>query len=82
MLSSWRQSTQPQPIQTPPRQCASAVHTGRRLHEPACHPDHNRDITTQSPKGSQLMPKSKFFRVAVEGGTTDGRTITREWIEQ
>ncbi|WP_421205990.1 GPO family capsid scaffolding protein [Aeromonas sp. 601027] len=28
------------------------------------------------------MPKSKFFRVAVEGGTTDGRTITREWIEQ
>lgn len=28
------------------------------------------------------MAKSKFFRVAVEGGTTDGRTITREWIEQ
>ncbi|MCQ4053356.1 GPO family capsid scaffolding protein [Aeromonas sp. SG16] len=28
------------------------------------------------------MPKSKFFRVAVEGGTTDGRTITRDWIEQ
>ncbi|WP_421323540.1 GPO family capsid scaffolding protein [Aeromonas sp. 604176] len=28
------------------------------------------------------MPKSKFFRVAVEGGTTDGRAITREWIEQ
>ncbi|EZH78015.1 GPO family capsid scaffolding protein [Aeromonas hydrophila] len=28
------------------------------------------------------MHKSKFFRVAVEGGTTDGRTITREWIEQ
>jgi hypothetical protein len=28
------------------------------------------------------MPKSKFFRVAVEGGTTDGRTITREWLEQ
>ncbi|MEN3802076.1 GPO family capsid scaffolding protein [Aeromonas veronii] len=28
------------------------------------------------------MPKSKFFRVAVEGGTTDGRSITREWIEQ
>ncbi|WP_270817445.1 GPO family capsid scaffolding protein [Aeromonas sp. Y318-3] len=28
------------------------------------------------------MAKSKFFRVAVEGGTTDGRAITREWIEQ
>jgi hypothetical protein len=28
------------------------------------------------------MAKSKFFRVAVEGGTTDGRTITREWVEQ
>lgn len=28
------------------------------------------------------MPKSKFFRVAVEGGTTDGRNITREWLEQ
>ncbi|PKQ79668.1 capsid protein [Aeromonas sobria] len=27
------------------------------------------------------MPKSKFFRVAVEGGTTDGRAITRDWIE-
>ncbi|MDD2977893.1 GPO family capsid scaffolding protein [Aquabacterium sp.] len=29
------------------------------------------------------MPKkSKFFRVAVEGATTDGRTIDRTWIEQ
>ncbi|MDX7797911.1 GPO family capsid scaffolding protein [Aeromonas caviae] len=28
------------------------------------------------------MAKSKFFRVAVEGGTTDGRAITREWLEQ
>lgn len=28
------------------------------------------------------MPKSKFFRVATEGATTDGRTITRAWIEQ
>ncbi|MGB6053735.1 MAG: GPO family capsid scaffolding protein [Burkholderiaceae bacterium] len=28
------------------------------------------------------MPKSKFFRVAVEGATTDGRTIQREWISQ
>ncbi|MDH5633045.1 MAG: GPO family capsid scaffolding protein [Gammaproteobacteria bacterium] len=25
---------------------------------------------------------SKFFRVALEGATTDGREITREWIEQ
>lgn len=29
-----------------------------------------------------MASKSKFFRVAVEGGTTDGRTITREWVEQ
>ena len=27
-------------------------------------------------------PRSKIFRVAVEGATTDGRTIPREWIEQ
>lgn len=26
--------------------------------------------------------RSKWFRVAVEGGTTDGRTIERSWIEQ
>jgi hypothetical protein len=26
--------------------------------------------------------KSKFFRIAVEGGTTDGRVIEREWLEQ
>lgn len=25
---------------------------------------------------------SKFFRIAVEGATTDGRTIDRDWIEQ
>lgn len=29
------------------------------------------------------MPqKSKFFRVALEGATTDGRAIQREWIQQ
>lgn len=28
------------------------------------------------------MAKSKFFRVAVEGATVDGRTIERDWIEQ
>jgi hypothetical protein len=26
--------------------------------------------------------KSKFFRIAVEGATTDGRTIARDWITQ
>jgi len=26
--------------------------------------------------------RSKFFRVAVEGATTDGRRIERDWIEQ
>ena len=28
------------------------------------------------------MAKSKFFRIAVEGATTDGHTIERAWIEQ
>ncbi len=28
------------------------------------------------------MAKSKFFRVAVEGATTDGRTIERRWIAE
>lgn len=26
------------------------------------------------------MPKSRFFRVAVEGATTDGRAIERQWL--
>lgn len=40
------------------------------------------------PSALSLMPlamgatKSKFFRVATEGATTDGRTISREWIDQ
>lgn len=29
-----------------------------------------------------MAAKSKFFRVAVEGATTDGRAISREWIQQ
>ena len=29
-----------------------------------------------------MASKSKFFRVAVEGGTTDGRIIERAWLEQ
>lgn len=28
------------------------------------------------------MPKSKFFRVATEGATVDGRTIDRKWLEE
>ncbi|HWJ69114.1 MAG TPA: GPO family capsid scaffolding protein [Sphingobium sp.] len=28
------------------------------------------------------MAKSKFFRVAVEGATVDGRVIQRDWLEQ
>ncbi|USU08889.1 GPO family capsid scaffolding protein [Sphingomonadaceae bacterium OTU29MARTA1] len=28
------------------------------------------------------MAKTRFFRIAVEGGTTDGRVIERPWIEQ
>src|SRR3546814_19547671 len=28
------------------------------------------------------MAKSKFFRIAVEGATVDGRIIQREWLEQ
>ncbi len=29
-----------------------------------------------------MAQKSKFFRVATEGATTDGRAITRDWIDQ
>ena len=29
-----------------------------------------------------MASKSKFFRVATEGATTDGRKIERKWIEQ
>lgn len=29
-----------------------------------------------------MAAKSKFFRVAVEGATSDGRTIERSWLEQ
>ena len=29
-----------------------------------------------------MHPKSKFFRVATEGATTDGRTIQRDWLVQ
>jgi hypothetical protein len=29
-----------------------------------------------------MAAKSKFFRVAVEGATSDGRTIERAWLEQ
>lgn len=29
-----------------------------------------------------MSQKSKFFRVATEGATTDGRTISREWLTQ
>ncbi|SNS20071.1 Phage capsid scaffolding protein (GPO) serine peptidase [Sphingomonas laterariae] len=28
------------------------------------------------------MAKSKFFRIAVEGATVDGREITRQWLEE
>ncbi|HWX02446.1 GPO family capsid scaffolding protein, partial [Collimonas sp.] len=33
-------------------------------------------------KTTSTAPKSKFFRVAVEGATTDGRVIDRAFIEQ
>lgn len=40
--------------------------------------------TTSNPLSKHLTmaSKSKFFRVAVEGATTDGRRIERDWIEQ
>ena len=28
------------------------------------------------------MAKTRYFRIAVEGGTTDGRVIERDWIDQ
>lgn len=35
-----------------------------------------------TPSNTAMSQKSKFFRVAVEGATTDGRTISREWLNQ
>ncbi len=32
--------------------------------------------------GNNLSDKTKFFRIAKEGATTDGRTIERDWLEQ
>ena len=29
-----------------------------------------------------MADKSKFFRIATEGDTTDGRVIQRSWLEQ
>ena len=29
-----------------------------------------------------MSKKSRFFRVAVEGATSDGRTIDRDWLLQ
>jgi hypothetical protein len=28
------------------------------------------------------MLRSKYFRIAVEGDTTDGREIERKWLEE
>lgn len=38
--------------------------------------------TTATVSGENHAQKSKFFRIAVEGATTDGRNIERKWIEQ
>lgn len=37
---------------------------------------------SEKPLMSTKHAKSKFFRIAVEGATTDGRTIDRTWITQ
>ncbi|WP_226349786.1 GPO family capsid scaffolding protein [Alcaligenes sp. 13f] len=37
-------------------------------------------VVKHSEQGMKFKPK--FFRVATEGAATDGRTITREWIQQ
>jgi hypothetical protein len=37
---------------------------------------------TPHPAKDTDMAKSKFFRVATEGATTDGRSISRDWITQ
>jgi hypothetical protein len=38
--------------------------------------------TSGSTSGVVKHAASKFFRIAVEGATTDGRTIAREWLTQ
>src|SRR5471032_3151566 len=40
-------------------------------------------ISKHPPTGvRQMATKAKRFRICVEGATTDGRAITREWISQ
>ncbi|BDD79918.1 hypothetical protein [Burkholderia phage FLC10] len=38
--------------------------------------------STASAGDATKLAKSKMFRIAVEGATTDGRVIEREWIQQ
>jgi hypothetical protein len=42
----------------------------------------SRHHRTDPEDRTAMATKSKFFRIAVEGGTTDGRVIERDWIEQ
>jgi hypothetical protein len=42
----------------------------------------SRQHRTDPEDRTAMATKSKFFRIAVEGGTTDGRVIERDWIEQ
>jgi hypothetical protein len=52
---------------------------GARVEDRAKAVNHG-DTSTANPP--HTMAKSKFFRVATEGATTDGRVIQRSWIEQ
>ena len=53
---------------------------------PAHLPAHLAALNLHDPGGLGLLAvgatQSKFFRIATEGATTDGRTIARDWIDQ
>ncbi|HZH44244.1 MAG TPA: GPO family capsid scaffolding protein [Lysobacter sp.] len=44
--------------------------------------EHRPDTVTAPSKAASMKRKSKFFRVAVEGATTDGRKIERNWLTE
>ena len=70
----------------PPARITRLLWSGGLQRPPIASPrpclDHAANQLSPTTKKASMASKSKFFVVATEGGTTDGRTISRAWIEQ